>query len=165
MREDLLAVDDPILEGSDSQDTYGCQDPYNESMKLLATASEDEPIDSRLKEDSNVISAPQSHENDGSHSPHITPAPAATAPQESVAAIDGQSARSASMICESNDLSRHQQVAEVADGKQEWEICNIIGKEVVDGEVHYLVEWSATLMPKCELGKAMGLVDKFEACL
>ena len=58
-----------------------------------------------------------------------------------------------------------QQVAEVIDGKQEWEICNIIGKEVVDSEVHYLAEWSATLMPKCELGKAKGLVDKFKARL
>jgi hypothetical protein len=119
VRDDLLAVDDPILEGFYSQDPYGGQDPYNESMKLLATAGEDESIDSGLKEDSHVISAPQSHENDGSHSPHITTAPAATAPQESVAAIDGQSARSASMICGSNDPSRPQQVAEVADGKQE----------------------------------------------
>jgi hypothetical protein len=56
-------------------------------------------------------------------------------------------------------------VAEMTDGKQEWEICDIIGKEVVDGEVHYLVEWSATLVPKCELGKAKVLVDKFEARL
>jgi hypothetical protein len=56
-------------------------------------------------------------------------------------------------------------VAEVADGKQEWDIRDIIGKEVVDGEVHYLVEWSATLVPKYELGKAKVLVDKFEARL
>jgi hypothetical protein len=56
-------------------------------------------------------------------------------------------------------------VAEVAEGKQEWDICDIIGKEVVDSEVHYLVEWSATLVPKYELGKAKVLVDKFEAQL
>jgi hypothetical protein len=53
-------------------------------MKLLATAGDGEPIDSGLKEDTDVISAPQSHENDRSHSPHMTPTPAATAPQESV---------------------------------------------------------------------------------
>ena len=53
----------------------------------------------------------------------MTPAPATTAPQESVAAVDGQCAtlaRSTSMVCESNDLGRPQQVAEVvevADGK------------------------------------------------
>lgn len=35
--DNLLAVDDPILEGSDCQDPYGGQDPYDESMKLLAT--------------------------------------------------------------------------------------------------------------------------------
>jgi hypothetical protein len=40
------------------------------------------------------------------------------------------------------------------NGRQEWEISDIIGKEVVDGEVHYLVEWRATLVPKSELGKA-----------
>ena len=42
---------------------------------------------------------------------------------------------------------------------------DIIGKEVVNGEVHYLVEWTATLVPKYELGKAKVLVDKFEARL
>jgi hypothetical protein len=51
------------------------------------------------------------------------------------------------------------------DSKQEWEICDIIGKEDVDGVVHYLVEWSATLVPKYELGKAKALVEKFEARL
>ncbi len=56
-------------------------------------------------------------------------------------------------------------MTEVADGKQEWEICDIIGKEVVNGEVLYLVEWSATLVHKWELGKAKHLVDKFEAQL
>ena len=55
-------------------------------MKLLAT------IDGRLEEDSDVINAPQSHENDWSQSSHMIPAPAATAPHESVAAIDSQSA-------------------------------------------------------------------------
>jgi len=28
-------------------------------------------------------------------------------------------------------------VAEVADNKQEWEICDIVGKEDVDGVPHY----------------------------
>jgi hypothetical protein len=29
----------------------------------------------------------------------------------------------------------------------------VIGKETVNGEVHYLVEWTAALVPKYELGK------------
>ena len=98
----------------------------------------------------------------------MTPALAAPVPQESVAAVGGQSAAlatNASMISESNEPGRPQLVAEVTDGKQEWDIHDIIGKEVVDGEVHYLVEWSATLVPKCELGKAKVLVDKFKAQL
>ena len=58
MRDDLLAADNLILEGSDCQDPYGGQDPYDESMKLLATTGDNEPIDSWLKEDSDVINAP-----------------------------------------------------------------------------------------------------------
>jgi hypothetical protein len=58
VRDDLLAVDDPILEGSNYQDPYGGQYPYDESMKLLATTGDNEPIDSRLKEDSDAINAP-----------------------------------------------------------------------------------------------------------
>lgn len=42
------------------------------------------------------------------------------------------------------------------DSKQEWEIRDIIGKEDVDGAVHFWVDWSATLVPKYELGKARG---------
>ncbi len=68
-------------------------------------------------------------------------------------------------MSESNDPGRLQQVAEVTDGMQEWDIRDIIGKEVVDGEVHYLGEWSATLVPKYELRKVKVLVDKFEARL
>jgi hypothetical protein len=83
VRDDLLAADNPMLEGSDCQDPYGGQDPYDESIKLLATAGDDEPIDGGLKEDSDAISALQSQENDRSHSPHMTPAP--TAPTVSAA--------------------------------------------------------------------------------
>jgi hypothetical protein len=58
MRDDLLATNNPILEGSDYQDPYSSRDPYNESIKLLATTADDEPIDGGLKEDSDAISAP-----------------------------------------------------------------------------------------------------------
>jgi hypothetical protein len=52
-----------------------------------------------------------------------------------------------------------------AKDKQEWEICDIIGKKVVNGEVYYLVEWSAMLMPEYKLRKARDLVARFEAWL
>ena len=58
VRDGLLAIDDLILEGPDCQDPYSGRDPYDESMKLLATAVGDEPIDGGLKEDSDVINAP-----------------------------------------------------------------------------------------------------------
>ena len=60
VRDGLLAIENPILEGTDCQDRYGGQGLYDESMKLLATAGEDEPIDGGLEEDSDAISALQS---------------------------------------------------------------------------------------------------------
>src|ERR1700733_6287400 len=59
---------------------------------------------------------------------------------------------------------RPPQVA-VADNKQEWEIYDIVGKEDVDGVLHYWVQWSVTLVPKYEMGKARDLVARFEAGL
>ena len=95
-------------------------------------------------------------------------APAATTSQESVAAIGGQSATlaaTASTKSTLDDPGRPQQVVVVVDKKQEWEICGIIGKEDVDGEPHYWVQWSPTLVPKSEMGKATALVTRFEAGL
>jgi hypothetical protein len=169
VRDDLLAIDDLILEGPDYQDHYSGQDPYNESMKLLATAVVDEPVDGGLKEDSDVISSSQNHEN-RSQSLHMTPtlaAPAATAAQELLAALDGQpDILAATSLMEStlDDPERHPQVA-VADDKQEWEICDIVGKEDIDGVPHYWVQWSVTLVPKHEMGKARALVARFDAGL
>lgn len=112
-----------------------------------------------------------SHENDESHSLHRTPAPAvpaASAPPKLVAAVDGQFATLAatSLIGSVLDGSgMPPQLAEVADNKQEWEICDIVGKEDVDGVPHYWIQWSATLVPKFEMGKARALVARFEAGL
>jgi hypothetical protein len=58
-----------------------------------------------------------------------------------------------------------EQAVEVANDKQEWEICDIIGKEDVDGVPYYWVQWSVTLVPKCEIGKARALIARFEAGL
>jgi hypothetical protein len=169
VRDDLLAIDNLILEGPDCQDHCGGQDPYDESMKLLATADDDEPIDGRLKEDSDVISSSQNHEN-RSQSLHMTPTPAAlaaAAAEELLAALDGQSdilAATSLMKSTLDDPERPPQVA-VADNKQEWEICDIVGKEDVDGVPHYWVQWSVTLVPKYEMGNARALVARFEAGL
>ena len=81
MWDDLLAIDDLISEGPDSQD------PYDESMKLLATAVDDKPIDGRLKEDSDVTSSLQSHKN-RSRSLHMTSTSAAPATPAAPAAKD-----------------------------------------------------------------------------
>jgi hypothetical protein len=65
--------------------------------------------------------------------------PAATAPRELVAAMDGQSATLAAtalMKSALGDPGIPQQV-EVANDKQEWEICGIIDKEDVYGVPHY----------------------------
>jgi hypothetical protein len=53
----------------------------------------------------------------------------------------------------------------IHDANQEWEVRKIIGKEYVDGVLHYLVEWCPTLEPQHSLGHAKELVDKFESQL
>jgi hypothetical protein len=58
-----------------------------------------------------------------------------------------------------------QQVVEVANDKQEWEIYSIIDDEDVDGVPHYWVQWSPTLVSESEMGKARALVARYKAWL
>jgi hypothetical protein len=53
----------------------------------------------------------------------------------------------------------------VIDADQDWEVCQIIGREYVDSVLHHLVDWHLTLEPKYLLGHAKELVDEFEAQL
>jgi hypothetical protein len=53
----------------------------------------------------------------------------------------------------------------IEDDNQDWEVRKIIGREHVDGVLHYLVEWCPTLEPEHSLGHAKELVDEFEAQL
>jgi hypothetical protein len=53
----------------------------------------------------------------------------------------------------------------VVDADPDWEVRYILGKKVVDGKVHYLVDWCPTLVLEDTLGDAKKLVDKFEARL
>jgi hypothetical protein len=137
------------------------QDPYDEAIKLLAAVYDgklehNESMDGGEKEDSDVTNSPQTHANNMSYSSRMTPALAATAPQGLAVAIYSQfttPAKSPSTIPESDDLEIAEQAAEVANDKQEWEVCDIIGKEDIDREPHYWVQWSATLVSKCDIGK------------
>jgi hypothetical protein len=151
-----------VQDNTESEYTKGCQDPFDSqdphdgAIKLLATVcgselAHNDPMDGSPKEDTNIMSAPQA-------------ATAAAICQKS----DGQSATlagSPSTIPPPDDPEMLEQAVEVANDKQEWEICDIIGKEDVDGVPHYWVEWSATLVPKCEMGKARALIARFEAGL
>ena len=53
----------------------------------------------------------------------------------------------------------------IHDANREWEVRKIIGKEYVDGMLHYLVEWCPTLEPQHSLGYAKELVDKLKSQL
>lgn len=96
-------------------------------MKLLAATGDGElersdSTDGRPREDGDLISGQQSRMNDRAQSPYLTAARVVTALKVSAVVIDGQFAalvNCASMISKSNDPRRSQQVAEVADGKQE----------------------------------------------
>jgi hypothetical protein len=123
VRDSLLAIDDFLLEGPDCQDPYSSRDPYNKSIKLLATAAGNKPIDSRLKEDSNIISLSQSYKN-RFQSLYIIPtpaAPAATTAQELIAALDSQSGILAPTSLMKSTLDNPEQPLQVAvaDNKQE----------------------------------------------
>jgi hypothetical protein len=109
-------------------------------------------MDSRgvaVRDGSDTTSQPQARMSDVFQSPHLT------------ATI----ATSSSLSESGDDRERPEQMAEVVDADQEWEICNIVGKEDVDGVVHYLVEWNPTLVPKYVLKNAKEMVNKFEARL
>jgi hypothetical protein len=91
VQDKLLAVDPELECTKECQVPFNGQDPYDGAIKLLAAVYDGElerndSIDGGPKEDSDVISASQGLANDRCHSPHMTPAPAATAPQESVVA-------------------------------------------------------------------------------
>jgi hypothetical protein len=82
VQDKLLAADKPCREG-----TEDCRDPFDEAIELLAATGDGEldrndSTGVRLKEDSDVVSALQSHKNNRSHSPPLaaTAATAALAP-------------------------------------------------------------------------------------
>jgi hypothetical protein len=115
VQDELPAADDTELEYTKGcQDPFDGQDPYDGAIKLLATVCGNElehnnAIDSRPKEDTNIMSAPQ-------------PATAAVICQESVMAIDGQSpplAGSPSIIPAPDDPEMPEQAVKVANDKQE----------------------------------------------
>ena len=137
MQDELPANDDTKSEYTRGcQDPFNGQDPYDGAIKLLAAICDGEleyndSMGGGPKEDTNIMSAPQ-------------PATAAMVSQESVIATDGQSAtpaRSPLTIPASDDPRRPQQMVEVANDKQEWEIYDIIGKEDINVEPHYWVQW------------------------
>jgi hypothetical protein len=55
-----------------------------------------------------------------------------------------------------------QSVARVG-GNGEWGIHGIIGKEVIDGVIHYCVDWQPTMLPLNQLLGAQHLIRDFEA--
>jgi hypothetical protein len=132
VHDELLAADNTKSEYTNGcQDSFDGQDPYDGAIKLLATVCGSElehnvATDGSPKEDTNIMSAPQ-------------PAAAAVICQESVIAMDGQytTLRSPSAIPAPDDPEMPELAVEVANDKQEWEICDIVGKEDVNGVPHY----------------------------
>jgi hypothetical protein len=74
-------------------------------------------------------------------------------------------ARTTPELSVSASLRKPQLSPELEDSSQAWEVRQIIGKEYVDGVLHYMVEWCLTLQPEHSLENAKELVDEFEARL
>jgi hypothetical protein len=53
----------------------------------------------------------------------------------------------------------------VVDADPDWEVRDILGKKVVEAQVHYLVDWRLTLALEDEFGNVEERVDEFEARL
>lgn len=83
----------------------------------------------------------------------------------SVDSKPASNARTAPAAFESPPPTEPKLAAQVIGANQDWEVRQIIGKEDVDGVLHYLVDWSATLVPEYSLGHAKELVEEFEARL
>ena len=66
---------------------------------------------------------------------------------------------------EDSPRAESQLCPQVIDADRDWEVRQIIGKEDIDGVLHYLVDWYPTLLPEHSLGHAKEMVDKFEAQL
>lgn len=83
-----------------------------------------------------------------------------------VDSILASTARTTPDVYESVSRTEHQLCPDVIDdANQDWEVRKIIGREHVDGVLHYLVEWCPTLEPEHSLGHAKEIVDEFEAQL
>jgi hypothetical protein len=83
-----------------------------------------------------------------------------------VDSILASTARTTPDVFESVSLTEPQLCSGVIDdANKDWEVRKIIGREHVDGVLHYLVEWYPTLEPEHSLGHAKELVDEFEAQL
>jgi hypothetical protein len=74
-------------------------------------------------------------------------------------------ARTSPDAFESASRTEPKSCLEVINANQDWEVRKIIGREDVDGVLHYLVEWCPTLEPQQALEHAKELVDEFEAHL
>ena len=66
-------------------------------------------------------------------------------------------------VFESASLTESQPCPKVIDANRDWKVRKTIGKEYVDGVLHYLVKWCPTLEPVHSLEHARWLVDDFEA--
>ncbi|CAH0024522.1 unnamed protein product [Clonostachys rhizophaga] len=64
----------------------------------------------------------------------------------------------------SSSMEQSQPTATATDVDAEWEIDgDLMGKEVIDGEVYYLVPWKPTLVPANRMQNALDLINRFEA--
>lgn len=82
--------------------------------------------------------------------------------------VDGNlasTARTTPDVFESASLTKSQLSPDVNETSRNWEVREVIGKEYVDGVLHYMVKWCPTLEPAHSLEHAKELVDEFEARL
>jgi hypothetical protein len=65
-------------------------------------------------------------------------------------------------VNEDDSISDSSSVHDIHSAEHNWPVRKITGRKYVNGEWHYWVNWTRTLMPKHLLRHAMDLVDEFE---
>jgi len=126
-------------------------DDVQSKRQRLSTLSSKTALE-RYKNRSQHSSSPTSEEGDGTLSASVDSKPTSTVGTTPAAV-------------EPALPTEPRLVTQLLDANQIWEVRKIIGKEDVDGVLHYRVVWAETLEPEYSLGHAKELLDKFEAQL
>ena len=150
--------------------------PHNEDIESstenadsshLAESGDDNFLSKRPKLSDSLVGSPALNSHSSQHFPSSIWDDDGADGSESISVDDNfaSTARTTPDVLESASLTEPQRCLDMTETSRDWEILKIIGKEYVDGVLHYMVKWCPTLEPVHSLEHAKELMDEFEAQL